>query len=81
MVSLFSESYILFHRDHDCSGEGCPLCVSIQRAENFFRQLKCAASYPGFSAAALLLSTFVLKFVIFRFVPLSAVQLKVKMNR
>jgi hypothetical protein len=80
MAALFLEGYILFHQDHDCSGEGCPLCLLIQRVENFFRELKSAASYPGFSAAALLTVVFILKFAVFRFVPLSAVQLKVKMN-
>jgi hypothetical protein len=80
MTALFSEGYILFHQNHDCSGEECPLCLLIQRVENFFRDLKGAASYPGFSASALLTAVFILKFALFRFVPLSAVQLKVKMN-
>jgi hypothetical protein len=79
MTALFSESYILFHRNHDCSGEGCPLCLLIRRVENFSRELKSAASCSGFSAASLLPAAFILKFVVFRFVPLSAVQLKVKM--
>jgi hypothetical protein len=81
MASLFAESHILSHRDHQCSGEDCPVCLMIQRAENFFRLLKSAAFYSGFSAAALLTAFFILKFVVFRFVPLSAVQLKVKLNR
>jgi hypothetical protein len=80
MASLASESYILFHRDHDCTGGDCPLCLLIQRAENFSRQLKGAASYPGFSAVAFLLAAFMLKFAVSRFIPLSTVQLKVKMN-
>jgi hypothetical protein len=48
--------------------------------EIFFRQLKSAASYPGFSAAALLMIAFILKFAVFHIVPLSAVQLKVKLS-
>jgi hypothetical protein len=81
MASLVSESYILSHRDHDCTGESCPLCLLIQGAENFSRQLKSAALCPGFSAAMLLTALFILKFSAFRFVPLSGVQLKVKLNR
>jgi hypothetical protein len=80
MAALFPEGYILLHHNHDCSGEGCPLCLLIQRAENFFRDLKSAASCPDFSAASLLMAVFILKFAVFRFVPLSTVQLKVKMN-
>jgi hypothetical protein len=81
MASLVSESYILFHRAHHCPGEGCPLCLLIQRAENFSRQLKGTVSCPGFSAAILLAAVFILQFAAFRFVPLSAIQLKVKLNR
>jgi hypothetical protein len=80
MTVLFLEGSILFHQNHDCSGEGCPLCLLIQRVENFFRELKSAASCPGFSADTLLMAAFILKFAVFRFVPSSAVQLKVKMN-
>jgi hypothetical protein len=81
MVSLVSESFIVSHRAHDCPGEGCPLCILIQRAEIFFRQLKCAVSCPGFSTVIFLTAVFILKFAAFRFVPPSGVQLKVKMNR
>jgi hypothetical protein len=80
-VSLSSESYIVFHQDHLCPGEGCPLCILIQRAEDLSRQLKCAAIFSGFSVNRLLMIAFILKFMISRFIPLSTVQLKVKMNR
>jgi hypothetical protein len=80
-ASLFSENYILFHRDHDCGGEGCPVCLLIQQAENFYRQPKWDASFPGLFLNAILTAVFIVKFVVFRFIPLSVVQLKVKMNR
>jgi hypothetical protein len=80
-ASLFSENYIVFHGEHDCRGEGCPACLLIQRAENFFRQSKGIAFYSGYSAAVLWMALFVLHLAVFRFIPLSAVRLKVKMNR
>jgi hypothetical protein len=80
MTALFSESYISSHQDHDCSGEGCPLCFLVEGAEFFSRQLKGAASCPAFSAAVLPASARVLKFAAFRSVPASAVRLKVKLN-
>jgi hypothetical protein len=81
MVSFFLESAAAIRDDHVCINGDCPICLLIQRAENFCRQLKGAAFYPGFSVTALLTAVFILKFVVFCFVPLSAVQLKVKMNR
>jgi hypothetical protein len=80
-ASFVSAGYIVSHQAHDCPGEDCPLCLLIQGTENFSRHLKCAASCPGFPAAVLLAAVFVLKFAAFRFIPLNAVQLKVKMNR
>ena len=33
---LFSSAYIALEADHDCCGEGCPVCFQIQQcAENF----------------------------------------------
>jgi hypothetical protein len=81
LASLFSENYIVSHAAHDCRGEDCPVCLLIQRAENFSRQAKNAVFYPGPSVNARRLSAVIFGLVIFRFVPLSAVRLKVKMNR
>jgi hypothetical protein len=80
-VAFFSENYIAFHWDHDCYGAGCPVCFLIQRAENFSRQLRSAASYSGFSESALLTAVFILRFALFCFIILSSVRLKIKMNR
>lgn len=78
---LFSEDYAASHREHDCRGEGCPVCFLIQGAENFFRQFKCTALYTGFSVNALVMAVFILHAVVFCVLPLSSVRLKVKMNR
>ena len=35
-VQVFSSAYIALEADHDCHGEGCPVCFQIQQcAENF----------------------------------------------
>jgi hypothetical protein len=79
-ASLFSDNYIVSHGEHDCRGEGCPVCLLIQRAEFFSRQSN-ILFYPGYSAAVRRTAVFILGSVVFRFIPLSAVRLKVKMNR
>jgi hypothetical protein len=81
MSAVVSETLIAVYAEHDCVGEGCPLCILIQRMENYFRQSKCAVFHPGFSITDILLASLILNFAVFRIIPLSAVRLKVKMNR
>ncbi|MDR1252298.1 MAG: hypothetical protein LBK62_09040 [Treponema sp.] len=80
MASCVSETLIAVHSDHDCSGGSCPVCLLIQRAENFSRQPKYSVFHPGLSVTALFLAALVLNFAVFRFIPLSSVRLKIKMN-
>jgi hypothetical protein len=80
-ASLSAETLIAVHPNHPCTGVDCPACLLIQRAENFFRQFKCAALHSGFQAATVLMSLLMLKRAFFLFIPLSAVGLKVKINR
>jgi hypothetical protein len=81
MTAVVSETIIALPPDHDCCGEGCPVCLLTERAENFSRQPKYIAFHPGFSGANLLPFAVVLNFTVFRPMPLSSVRLKVKMNR
>jgi hypothetical protein len=53
----------------------------MQGVENLVRQLKNAVFHSGFQAAAFLMTALVLKRAFFLFTPLSAVRLKVKINR
>ncbi|MDR1177944.1 MAG: hypothetical protein LBK64_03875 [Spirochaetaceae bacterium] len=80
MTPVFSEGFNAVQADHDCRGEGCPVCLLIQRGEDFFRQYKYAAPYSGFSSGVLVPVLLVPDLVPFRFTITSAVQLKVKMN-
>jgi hypothetical protein len=80
MAALFSESFIAAHAEHDCSGEGCPVCLLILRAENFSRHFKSAVFQSGFSAKTLWTAAVILRLSVFYFIPKSSVGLKVKMN-
>jgi hypothetical protein len=80
-ASLSGETVFSIHSEHACTGADCPVCLLTQRIENFVRQLKNAVSHSGFQAAAFLMTALVLKHIFFLFAPLSAVRLKVKINR
>jgi hypothetical protein len=74
---LFSEFFIASQWDHDCCGEGCPVCCLVQGAVNFSRQLRPA---PVF---LILLSLFLPGVLVLRLclAPVNSVRLKVKINR
>jgi hypothetical protein len=76
--AFFSETTIC--SDHDCIGEGCPICLQIEAAGNFLNTLKLASIYFFLAAC----------FVFFAFSPkrhagfniyfLSLIGLKVRFN-
>ncbi len=78
--AFFSETTICSDHDHDCIGEGCPICLQIETADNFLNTLKLAGIYFFLAAC----------FVFFAFSPkrhagfniyfLSLVGLKVRFN-
>ncbi|MBQ7372040.1 MAG: hypothetical protein IJW67_09220 [Blautia sp.] len=39
LVVLFSALFIELEADHDCTGDGCPICVCIQQCEKTLRQI------------------------------------------
>ena len=80
MTAMTSETIIAVHTDHDCTGESCPVCVMVQRTENFSSQFRYAAVHSGFSATSILPALVVLSLAVFYRVPPSSVRLKVKMN-
>jgi hypothetical protein len=80
-LSSFSEGFIRKNAEHDCCGEGCPICLQIQWAQDFSRQLRYTPFPIPLPLSALLFSILVLKPVPFNLVPVSSVTLKVKMNR
>jgi hypothetical protein len=40
---VFADVLITDDIDHDCKGEGCPICLTIETAHNFIKNLKLAA--------------------------------------
>jgi hypothetical protein len=80
-LSLFSEGFVITHADHDCHGEGCPLCLQIEWTRNFFQQFRYVPFQSPFIPNSPLFSALVLKTALFRPIPISSVALKVKMNR
>ncbi len=56
---VFSAAYIIHEADHDCCGEGCPICVQIEQCVSNFQQTgtgieadTTAVSLPVFAADA-----------------------------
>jgi hypothetical protein len=81
---FFSERFIALPGDlgeHDCCGEGCPICLVIQRAENIAEQFKSPAYYPVLPVRALLFAALMVRLAVLFRVPFNSVLLKVKMNR
>ena len=39
---FFTENLAAGEHDHDCIGEGCPVCLQIEIANNFLKTLKTA---------------------------------------
>ena len=35
---VFSAAYIIHEADHDCCGEGCPICVQLEQCVSNFQQ-------------------------------------------
>jgi hypothetical protein len=81
LAVLFSGFVIVFHGDHDCGGEECPVCILVQGTLNFSRQLKQVPVFSIFPPNILLLIPLSAGFFAFYAVPVSSVRLKVKINR
>lgn len=50
IAALFSVLFLVREADHDCIGEGCPICACIRQGEQTLKQLglgsACVASWP-----------------------------------
>jgi hypothetical protein len=76
----FSENSAALLANHDCCGEGCPVCFLAQEGANCFRQLKYIPVFPAFPGV-LISAAIRAQFSVSYGAPVSAVGLKVKMNR
>jgi hypothetical protein len=47
---IFAESLTAAGHDHDCAGEGCPVCLCIEAANNLLKVLKLALLFAILTA-------------------------------
>jgi hypothetical protein len=78
---LVSETLVITGQDHGCCGEGCPVCLQIQWAQQVFKHLKYALVYHGLPARTVVPVGIMAYVLLCTLMPFSAVRLKVKMNR
>jgi len=77
---FFSETLICSGHDHDCTGEGCPICLQIETANNFLNTMKLAGIY-FLLLACIVFFTYTLKSSArFNIYFLSLIGLKVRFN-
>jgi len=78
--TFFSETTICSGYDHDCIGEGCPICLQIETADNFLNTLKLAGIYFFVMACFIFFSCIPKKHAGFNIYFLSLIGLKVRFN-
>jgi hypothetical protein len=77
---FFSETQICSGHDHDCIGEGCPICLQIETADNFLNTLKLASVYLLLLACFVFFVYFPKKHASLNIYYLSLIGLKVRFN-
>jgi hypothetical protein len=80
-ASVSSENFIGTHANHDCPGEGCPVCLQLQWAWNFSGQLRNASFQPFLFTHLISCIVLISGYAFFDRIRLTAVGLKVRMNR
>ncbi|MDR2403100.1 MAG: hypothetical protein LBD78_03620 [Spirochaetaceae bacterium] len=80
MVSLFAATFIVAHAGHDCCGDGCPVCLQIQWARDFCRQLRHVPLRLDFFPALMAVKGPGLRGPVFDPLPVTSVTLKVKIS-
>jgi len=77
---FYSEMLISSCHDHDCIGEGCPVCLQIETADNFLNTMKLAGIFFFLTACFIFFAYFLKRRVGFRRYSLSLFGLKVRFN-
>jgi hypothetical protein len=77
---VFAEVLIADDLDHDCTGEGCPFCLSIETAHNFLKNLRLGALAVFLAACPVFLVQTLKKCTVFPLLFNSPVVLKVRFN-
>jgi hypothetical protein len=77
---LFAESLIADEHDHDCIGEGCPICLQIETTNNLLRTLKLAGLFCFLFVCTVFLSLTFQKYTEITICVFSPIALKVRFN-
>jgi hypothetical protein len=77
---VFAETLIVGVNEHDCIGEGCPVCLRIEAAECFLKTLKQAGTGLFLAACSVFPGQFHKKSAGSAACSLSPVLLKVRFN-
>jgi hypothetical protein len=49
LAAVLAETFIFAHLDHDCCGEGCPVCAQIEAAQRLLEGLARTALFTLFA--------------------------------
>jgi hypothetical protein len=77
---VFAEILVAGDIDHDCIGEGCPFCITIETVHNFIKNLKLGGLAFFLAVCPVFLIRTSQKFTDFPLSPNSPVALKVRFN-
>lgn len=80
-IVLFSEGIAASLAEHDCDGDGCPVCAQIEIAASFSRQLRSASAGNSFFLSSILFCVPLAVIRNFCLAAITSVRLKVRMNR
>jgi hypothetical protein len=78
--TLLSETLIGACHDHDCIGEGCPVCLQIETADNFLKAMKLAGVCFLLTTCFVLLAYSIKERAKFNLCSISLFDLKVRFN-
>jgi predicted transporter len=78
--AFFSETLVFSDHDHDCIGEGCPICLQIETADNFLNTMKLAGIFFLLTAYFVFFAYAPKKHTDYKSCLLSLVELKVRFN-
>jgi len=75
-----AETLIASEHDHDCTGEGCPVCLQIEAAGCFLKTLKLTVIGLLLIAFSILFNKLQKKYACFNLYFISPIFLKVRFN-
>ena len=80
VIVLFSAFYIAAEANHDCCGEGCPICACIHQCENTLRGFGDGTAVQSAVVAPVILILFAAAFAVTAVCQYTLVSRKVRLN-